>query len=128
MCDIAAVIMSVSLIFVAPTTTGMAMAMTYGVVSSMALPLETIMLPLVTADLFGEKDYAKMLGIFVSINTAGYAVGAPLTNLVYDKVGTYVPAFFFVACMMVVIAVAFQISMFMADKKKKQLAQLAEYT
>jgi len=126
MCDIAAVIMSVALIFVAPTSAGMAMAMTYGIVSSMALPLETIMLPLVTADLFGEKDYAKMLGIFVSINTAGYAVGAPLTNLVYDNVGTYVPAFYFVAGTMVVIAVCFQIAMNMADKKKKQLAQAAE--
>ena len=65
------------------------MAMIYGVLSSLAMPLETVMLPLITADLFGEKVYSKLLGIIVSINTAGYALGAPIFNLVYDACGTY---------------------------------------
>jgi len=120
-CDIAAVMMAIALVFVAPTTTGMVFAMVYGVVSSMALPLETIMLPLITADLFGEKDYAKMLGIFVSINTAGYAVGAPLTNLVYDRFGTYVPSFLAMSGLMVAVALVFQFVLTAADKRKKKI-------
>jgi len=121
LCDVAAVVMSVMLILVAPTSFGMAMAMGYGVLCSMALPLETIMLPLLAGDLFGEKDYAKMLGIFVSVNTAGYAVGAPLANLIYDIFGTYIPAFCFVAGTMVAVAVVFQFALSAAEKKKHQV-------
>lgn len=121
LCDVAAVVMAIMLVLVAPTSFGMVMAMGYGVLCSMALPLETIMLPLLAGDLFGEKDYAKMLGIFVSVNTTGYAVGAPLTNLIYDIFGTYVPAFYFVAGTMVVVAVVFQFALNAAEKKKHQV-------
>lgn len=79
------------------------MAMIYGVLSSLAMPLETVMLPLITADLFGEKAYSKLLGIIVSINTAGYALGAPIFNLVYDACGTYQPILYVVAVVMLVI-------------------------
>ena len=80
------------------------------------------LLPLIAGDLFGEKDYAKMLGIFVSVNTTGYAVGAPLTNLIFDMFGTYLPAFYFVAGAMVVVAVCFQFTLNAAEKKKQQVA------
>ena len=79
------------------------------------------MLPLISGDLFGSKDYAKMLGIFVSINTTGYAVGAPLTNLIYDVCGTYVPAFFIVAGTMSLVTVLFQFALNSAEKKKSQI-------
>ena len=51
--------------------------MAYGILSALALPLETIMLPLIAQDLFQGPQYNKMLGIIVSVNTAGYAVGTP---------------------------------------------------
>ncbi len=87
-CDAAALGMTF-LLANANTQTAHFMAMGYGVVSAAALPLETVMLPLITAELFGRKSYAKLLGIIVAVNSFGYAVGAPLSNLFFDLYGTY---------------------------------------
>ncbi|MBR6270784.1 MAG: MFS transporter [Lachnospiraceae bacterium] len=84
---------------------------------AMAMPLETIMLPLIAAGMFGEKSYTKMLGLFVSINTAGYAVGAPLVNLVWDKTGSYKPILLALSGVLVLITVCFQI--ILKNKKGK---------
>lgn len=85
---------------------------------AIAIPLETIMLPLITAGMFGEKDYAKIMGLVVSVNTAGYAVGAPLTNLVYDVMGNYRIILTILAGIMVAITVAFQFVMVRSKKDK----------
>lgn len=92
-CDGAALAALLAMIGVSNTAAGRVMATVYAVVSSMALPLETIMLPLITADLFGQKSYAQMLGVISAVNTAGYAFGPPLTNYIFDAIGTYVPVF-----------------------------------
>ena len=76
------------LAFASTSVLGQGLAMGYGVLSSMAMPLETVIVPLIAADLFGEKDFAKTMGIFVSLNTAGYALGTPLANLIFDAVGS----------------------------------------
>lgn len=107
-CDIAAVIAFLCLASLSSTPLGMALAMVYGAFSSLALPLETVMLPLIAGDLFGPESYAQYLGVFVSVNVAGYAVGAPLVNLVFDLFGSYIPVLFVVAAMLVCITVAYQ--------------------
>lgn len=88
---------------------------------AIAIPLETIMLPLITAGMFGEKDYAKIMGLVVSINTAGYAVGAPLANLVYDIMESYRIILMVLAGIMVAIAVSFFVVM---EKSKKHKAAI----
>lgn len=85
---------------------GKIFAMIYGIFSSLALPLETIMLPIYAGDLFGQKSFNKILGIFVSVNSAGYAVGAPMINLIFDKCGSYNPGFVLCAVLMIGIMVA----------------------
>ena len=107
-CDVAAILAFVSLIMTSSTGTGQVSAMIYGAVSSLALPLETIMLPLISGELFGQISYAKMMGLFVSVNTAGYAIGAPLANAVFDVCGTYQPIFYVSIVLVVIIAVVFQ--------------------
>jgi len=93
----------------------------YEIMISFALPLETIMLPLIAADLFGEKSYAKMMGLLVSINTAGFALGAPITNWICDKTGTYRGVLFFLAGAMAVILVTFQVILSISEKNRKNL-------
>ena len=66
------------------------------------------MLPLIAGDLFGRKAYAKMLGIFVSVNTFGYAVGAPLANLCYDRSGSYKGIILIMTGVLAMVAVVFQ--------------------
>ena len=82
--------------------------MTYGILSALALPLETIMLPLIAQDLFQGPQYNKMLGIIVSVNTAGYAVGTPIANLTFDCLGTYQPMLLASACVMAGVTICIQ--------------------
>lgn len=117
-CQAAAIVAFVTLALANPTPEGMAMAMVYGVVSSLALPLETIMLPLIASDLFGQMSFAKMMGIFVSVNTAGYAVGAPIANLIFDTVGSYTPVLIGLAVIMLSVTVVFQRLLTVAEKER----------
>jgi len=122
-CDLAGMVMIFLLATITATATGTAMVI--GVISSLALPLETIMLPLITADLVGNKDFAKIMGIITSVNVAGYAVGAPLVNLFYDIQGTYKNILFVLLGVMVVITVVFQLALSSAHKVRKQV-EMAE--
>lgn len=88
---------------------------------AISIPLETIMLPLITAGMFGEKDYAKIMGIVVSVNTAGYAVGAPVANLVYDVMGNYRTILTILAGVMALITVATLLVMGRSAKDKKAI-------
>lgn len=123
-CDGAAIGTALLLAFVTVGPVGNALAAVYAFLAPLALPLETIMLPLIASNLFGEKEFAKLLGIFVAINTAGYAVGAPLANAIYDLMGTYVPVFFAVAIVMTCVAIAFMFVLNMS-KKEQEAAKLA---
>lgn len=128
-CHIAGIIAFICLALSAPTAGGKVLAMIYSIFSSLALPLETIMLPLITGDIFGQISYAKMLGVFVSVNTAGYAVGAPLTNLVFDIFGSYAPVLYVLSAVLVVTMVGFLVILKIVDKERAAIeAKLAEET
>ncbi len=102
-----------------------ALASVYEIMISFALPLETIMLPLIAADLFGEKSYAKMMGLLVSINTAGFAIGSLLPNWVCDMTGTYRGILFVLAGCMVTVLVAFQVILAISDRNRKRIMEQA---
>ena len=120
-CDAASVVMILLLAIVTGNAQGQVIAIAYSVLAGLALPLETIMLPLIAGDLFGEKEFGKMLGIFVSVNTAGYAVGPLVSNVCFDAIGTYTPVFFVYGAIMVGVTVAF---MFALKKAKATQAQI----
>ena len=77
------------------------------------------MLPLISQYIFGQKSFTQMLGIFVSVNTAGYAVGAPVMNLVYDICGTYTPVLLVLVGVKLVVAIEFQRILLIVDKEKE---------
>ena len=117
-CMIPAVVVFFLLANVTNTATGMVLAMIYGIFSSLALPLETVMLPIYASDLFGEKSFEKILGLTVSINTAGYALGSPVSNLCYDLTGSYNVALY--ASCIVMIAVIVGRNLVISASKKTQ--------
>lgn len=121
-CDVAAVLAMVILATLTNSGTGQAMALVYAVLASVALPLETVMLPIFANDLFGDKPYEKIMGLFVSVNTAGFAVGSPLMNWSFDRFGTYRPIFLVCACVMIAVLIIFQFVLNAAQKCKKGLA------
>ncbi len=104
---------------------GFVLAVIYTVVSQYALPLETVMLPIYASDLFGQRSYAEVLGLFVSVNTAGYAVGSPLMNVCYDVFDSYVPALIAVGVIMTAVFVLLQFVISLAHKEQERV--MAEY-
>ncbi len=128
MCTVSAVVMTFLLGTVQVGTAGNIAAMAFGVLSSAALPLETIMLPLIASDLFGRKSYAKFLGVFVSVNTAGYAVGVPLANLCYDFLGSYSPVLLVLSGIMAAVTVSYLFVFRASDKQKKAILDAGEVT
>lgn len=88
-CCMAAVISMLLLSTVTNSSAGVVSVFIYAALSAVALPLETVMIPLYAKDLFGDKSYDRVMGIFYSINTFGYAVGGPLVNAGYDLLGDY---------------------------------------
>lgn len=122
-CAFTAIIVMVLLSLITNSTMGKIFAMIYGIFSSLALPLETIMLPIYAGDLFGQKSFNKILGIFVSVNTAGYAVGAPAINLCFDIFGSYVPGFILCAVIMMVIIFALQFVVKAGRKAQKEVEE-----
>lgn len=103
-----AVGVSLLLALLVPGAVGNAMGLGYAVLSALALPLETVMLPIYAREFFGAEHFAGRLGILVSINTAGYALGAPFLNLIFDRTGTYLCGFLTTAALMAAVTLTVQ--------------------
>ena len=88
LCYSAAVISALLLILVSHQG-GAFLATVSTLLRDVALPLETIMLPIYARELFGEKYFNSALGLIVAVNSAGYAVGGVVANLFFDLTGSY---------------------------------------
>ena len=117
-CSVATALSSLLLAMLGATANALAMA--YGIVYAIGVPIQTIGMPLLTADLFGVQDEASILGVLISVSTVGYAVGTPLVNLFYDLQGTYKTVLLIMAAAMAVATVASLVAMRMAKKLKIQ--------
>lgn len=89
------------------TIAGSIMAITATVLAAIAIPLETVMLPLIASDLYGAASYTKVLGIFMAMNSLGLCLGSPLGDLCYDIFGTYKPSFWVFTGILAAVAVAY---------------------
>ena len=122
-CTCTAVVVMFTLAFVENSHMGIILAIIYSIFSGMALPMETIMLPIIAGDLFGEKSYAKILGLVVSFNTAGYAVGMPLMNVSYDILGSYKYGLIFCGFLMIAVIFVLQFVISAGNKTKKEIIE-----
>ena len=100
---VSSILAMVALLGVTASTGGMLLAALYAVLQSAALPMETVFVPIAVNEFFGERDHTKILGIFVSVNQLGLAVGPLAMNLVFDLLGSYRPAL--LAALPVMVAV-----------------------
>ena len=94
-------------------------AIAFGALAGLALPLETLMIPIYANDLFGDKSFSKVLGIFVSFNQIGYALGAPIINLFYDFTGSYQTSLLICIGLMLAVVTLLQFVITSAHKQRK---------
>ncbi len=117
-CSVAAVVSLISLVLITPES--IVTPWIYSILSSVALPLETIMIPLLVSEMFGKKCYSKIMGYFLGINTFGYALGSPLVNLFYDIFGDYRKIFFIFCFVLTANLVVIQFAFASAKKARIQ--------
>lgn len=118
-CTVISVISSFLLAFTTGNGMGTTLAIIYTVIAPFAMPLETVMLPIYASELFGNHSYSRILGIFVSVNTAGFAVGAPIMNLCYDIFGSYKYALITVGAVMCAVFILLQTVITSSKKLRK---------
>ena len=73
------------LIFTPNAAFGFVFASFFGVSYTMT----SITIPMLTSTLYPGRDYGKILGVLVAIQTAGYALGTPLNGLFFDMFHSY---------------------------------------
>ena len=121
LCQGATVIAFVFMLLLNSTGIGMVFAVAFALLYALALPLETLVVPLITSDLFGAISFDKFLGLMTAVNYAGYALGAPVTNICFDMFGSYKPIFLAFAAMMVLACILFQFAIPAAQKEQEKL-------
>ncbi|MBO5868041.1 MAG: MFS transporter [Oscillospiraceae bacterium] len=120
-CQTASVIAFVVLGTLTASTMGYIMAVVFAFMFAIALPLETLVVPLIANDLFGNKDYDKILGLLLAANYAGYALGSPFINIFSDIGYGYKPGLLILAGVMTVSLILMQFTINNAWKKKEQV-------
>lgn len=126
LCQIAALLGFLLIALLTNSTLGLIMAMTSTVLRTFAVPMETVMIPLLSNDLFGSASYNKVLGVFMAMNSLGLCLGSPLGDLCFDIFGTYKPCFWFFAALMAVVAVCYQFVIRSAYRDKAMVLSKSE--
>lgn len=120
-CSVTAVVTGLMFALASPGPIGTVMAIVFGIFSSLAMPLETIVVPLYASDLFGQKSFDHILGILISVNTAGYALASPILNLSYDLCGSYTPALLVSCTIMAGVVILLQFVIHSAHVRQREI-------
>ena len=107
-------------------TAAIVVAFVFAVLYALALPLETLVIPLIANELFGSKSFDKLLGLLSAMNYAGYALGGPIVNLSFDAWGTYKPVLLAMSGITVIMLFVFQLVINIASKKRKAILAAEE--
>ncbi len=102
------------------SATGRVFAMIAGILTGIALPLETILIPIYIGEMFGDKDFSRIVGIFEALTNAGFALGIPLMNLAFDFYGSYNNSFIISAVCMAAVFVVLNLVLNSARRLKNQ--------
>lgn len=125
-CQSAAAFAFMALAITANTAFGKSAAVIFAILYALALPLETLVIPLIANELFGSAAYDKLLGILLAMNYSGYALGGPIVNLFYQHFHDYKQILTILAVLTAILLISFQFVITSANKKKDEI--LAENT
>lgn len=126
LCQGGAIIAFILLATLTATALGNAMAIVFALLFALALPLETLVVPLIANDLFGNKDYDKFLGLLIAANYTGCALSGPFINIFADLGWGYKPGLLILSGVMAVALLLMQFAIHKAWKIKAQVIADAE--
>ena len=104
------------------TVGGMTSAIIAIIIYSLALPILTVVIPLLAVSLFGYQAQTQYTGIFLSMASAAAIVASPISNAIYDRIGTYNPVFFVAAGVTVLLMGGYLLMYRLADKQKAAIS------
>lgn len=81
-------------LFLLNIATTFPMAVVAAAVFSVGVPLTGVTVPLLAPDLFGYKAQGNYIGIFLATISASSILSGPVSNGLFDAVGTYQPAIY----------------------------------
>ena len=87
---------------------------------ALALPMTTVMVPLLASSLLGYRAQSTYHGIFMSMPTLGILIASPVSNAVFDRAGSYTPALQFAAVLAAASTVLLAINGILANRKRKR--------
>ena len=126
-CQGASVVAFIILATLTANTLGNTMAIVFALIFALALPLETLVVPLIANDLFGSKDYDKFLGFLIAANYTGCALSGPFINIFADLGWGYKPGLLILSGIMALALLIMQFAINKAWKVKKAvIAEAAE--
>ena len=126
-CQGASVVAFIILATLTANTLGNTMAIVFALIFALALPLETLVVPLIANDLFGSKDYDKFLGFLIAANYTGCALSGPFINIFADLGWGYKPGLLILSGIMALALLIMQFAINKAWKVKKAvIAETAE--
>jgi MFS family permease len=92
---------------------------------AVGLCMSSIMIPMLSAPLFGYQACLSVNGIFLAMASLATIFSSPISNLFYDKIGSYSPVFR-VAAIANGILIAVYFLMFAMAKREKALFKARE--
>lgn len=87
---------------------------------SVGLCMTSILIPLLASPLFGYRACISVNGIFLSMASLGNLIGNPVTNMLYDRLGSYNPVFRMAAVCNVIVIGVYLILFTLAKRDKKK--------
>lgn len=120
-CQGASVAAFIILATLTASTLGNVMSIVFALIFALALPLETLVVPLIANDLFGSKDYDKILGFLIAANYTGCALSGPFINIFADIGWGYKPGLLILSGIMALALLIMQFAINKAWKKKDEV-------
>ena len=96
------------------------------IIYGFALTLAAVIPPLLTNALFGYQAYSKCVGIVTAMVSLGGLVAAPISNMCFDRLGSYSPVFRVGAITSLVVTGLYLLLFLLAAKDRKKMTQSEE--
>ena len=62
-------------------------------------PVTTVVIPLIVSRIFGNREYNTIIGFLMATGYLGTTLGTPISNYLFDRVGTYQVSYYLCAAM-----------------------------